>query len=229
MLLATTINLIVFRLPSAIISIMWLISAKIFINDKAPFRWRKFHSVANVCATFNAATTFIFFIIYGTKFRSEFTRIYCCALSRLRKRSSHSSRVQEEYQPMQQRFSNGFSVDKHLSIGNGHGLKNKSTLSAATNGLQNNTYLNVFQTNHSTATCTTAPSSVSLLPKNSVNLQRDTNEQLTCPLTSDTNQAQTSFVNGTDSYPNEPNSKKSMLIAESYYTWLKKLAVFRSK
>ena len=78
MLLATTVLLIVFRLPSAIISVLWLISAKIFINEKPPFLLRKFHSIANLCATLNAATTFIMFIIYGTKFRSEFTSIYCC-------------------------------------------------------------------------------------------------------------------------------------------------------
>ncbi|CAF1212337.1 unnamed protein product [Adineta ricciae] len=82
MLLATTVLLIVFRLPSAIISVMWLISAKIFINEKPPFLLRKFHSIANLCATLNAATTFIMFIIYGTKFRSEFTSIYCCCVKK---------------------------------------------------------------------------------------------------------------------------------------------------
>ena len=78
MLLATTVMLLVFRLPSATLSVMWLISAKMFINEKPPFRLRKFHSIANLCATLNAATTFIMFIIYGAKFRSEFTRVYCC-------------------------------------------------------------------------------------------------------------------------------------------------------
>lgn len=82
MLLATTVLLIVFRLPSAIISVMWLISAKIFINEKPPFLLRKLHSIANLCATLNAATTFIMFIIYGTKFRSEFTSIYCCCVKK---------------------------------------------------------------------------------------------------------------------------------------------------
>ena len=37
MLLATTINLLVFRSPSAIVSVMWLIRAKIFINDTLHF------------------------------------------------------------------------------------------------------------------------------------------------------------------------------------------------
>ena len=77
MLLATTVMLLVFRAPSATISVMWLISAKMFVNEKPPFPLRKFHSIANLCATTNAATTFIMFIIYGTKFRSEFKRIYC--------------------------------------------------------------------------------------------------------------------------------------------------------
>ena len=79
MLLATTVMLLVFRFPSATVSVMWLISAKMFVNDKPPFRLRKFHSIANLCATFNAATTFIMFMIYGTKFRAEFTRVYCCS------------------------------------------------------------------------------------------------------------------------------------------------------
>lgn len=78
MLLATTIMLLVFRFPSATVSVMWLISAKMFVHDRPPFRLRKFHSIANLCATFNAATTFIMFMIYGTKFRAEFTRVYCC-------------------------------------------------------------------------------------------------------------------------------------------------------
>lgn len=97
MLLATTIMLLVFRSPSAIISVMWLISAKMFVNEKAPFPLRKFHSIANMCATLNAATTFIMFIIYGTKFRSEFTRIYFCFLCKF-KRKAKTLAIQEEQQ-----------------------------------------------------------------------------------------------------------------------------------
>jgi hypothetical protein len=82
MLLATTILLLVFRLPSAIISVLWLISAKAFINEKPPFLLRKSHSIANLSATLNAATTFIMFIIYGTKFRSEFMMVYCRCLKK---------------------------------------------------------------------------------------------------------------------------------------------------
>jgi hypothetical protein len=88
MLLATTIMLLVFRSPSATISVLWLISAKMFVNEKSPFPLRKFHSIANLCATLNAATTFIMFMIYGAKFRAEFTRIYCCCWKKLRRRKS---------------------------------------------------------------------------------------------------------------------------------------------
>ena len=87
MLLATTILLLVFRLPSAIISVTWLISAKMFIHEKPPFPFRKFHSIANLCATLNSATTFIMFMIYGKKFRSEFTRIYCCCFKKLKRQN----------------------------------------------------------------------------------------------------------------------------------------------
>lgn len=83
MLVATTILLLTLRAPSMIIYVMWLINAKLFIQEKPPFPLRKFHSIANLCATLNGATTFIMFIIYGTKFRSEFARMYCCCLRRL--------------------------------------------------------------------------------------------------------------------------------------------------
>jgi hypothetical protein len=98
MLLATTILLLVLRLPSAIISVMWLISAKLFINDKPPFPLRKFHSIANLCATLNAATTFIMFMIYGTKFRSEFTKVYCCCFDRIKTAKERIENKQEQRQ-----------------------------------------------------------------------------------------------------------------------------------
>lgn len=99
MLLATTVMLLVFRFPSATVSVMWLISAKMFVNDKPPFRLRKFHSIANLCATFNAATTFIMFMIYGKKFRAEFTRIYfCCCSTKSAGRSGKTLLNQQEQQ-----------------------------------------------------------------------------------------------------------------------------------
>jgi hypothetical protein len=98
MLLATTVMLLVFRSPSATISVLWLISAKMFINDKAPFPLRKFHSIANLCATLNAATTFIMFMIYGKKFRSEFTRIYCCCFEKLKREKSKIITNKQEQQ-----------------------------------------------------------------------------------------------------------------------------------
>jgi hypothetical protein len=98
MLLATTIMLLVFRSPSATVSVMWLISAKMFINEKPPFILRKFHSIANLCATLNAATTFIMFMIYGTKFRGEFTRIYCCCFKKIKRRKKITIINKEEQQ-----------------------------------------------------------------------------------------------------------------------------------
>ena len=106
MLLATTVMLLVFRSPSATISVMWLISAKMFVNEKPPFPLRKFHSIANLCATLNAATTFIMFIIYGTKFRSEFTRIYCCCLCKMALRKRQKRRTVIIVPPEQQQLSN---------------------------------------------------------------------------------------------------------------------------
>ncbi|CAF0959863.1 unnamed protein product [Rotaria sordida] len=114
MLLATTIMLLVFRSPSAVISVMWLISAKMFINEKAPFRLRKFHSIANLCATLNAATTFIMFIIYGTKFRSEFTHVYCYYLNKIKKKKKikKSKHEHEREQQMKQLISYNYINNK---------------------------------------------------------------------------------------------------------------------
>ena len=114
MLLATTIMLLVFRSPSAIISVMWLISAKMFVNEKAPFPLRKFHSIANMCATLNAATTFIMFIIYGTKFRAEFTRIYFCFLCKI-KRKPKTLAVQEEHRQSVEQILPGQTNNKEIS------------------------------------------------------------------------------------------------------------------
>ena len=124
MLLATTIMLLVLRLPSATVWIMWLINAKMFVNEKAPFYLRKFQSIANLCATINAATTFIPFIIYGAKFRSEFTRIYCC-LFKNRFDKTRSTQQSEQRQQLEQFLPNRTQISEanitnYKSL-NGHG------------------------------------------------------------------------------------------------------------
>jgi hypothetical protein len=152
MLLATTIMLLVFRSPSAIISVMWLISAKMFVNDKPPFPLRKFHSIANLCATLNAATTFIMFIIYGTKFRSEFTYIYCGILYRIKK-SKKTTIIKQEQQQMKQLISNNKNENKqHIND-----IKPKMNLSLK-NKSNRKHYLGVLKNNNSTVTSTTTSS-----------------------------------------------------------------------
>jgi len=99
MLVSTTILLLILRAPSMIIYVMWLINAKLFIQEKPPFPLRKFHSIANLCATLNAATTFVMFMIYGTKFRSEFARIFCYCFRRLK--SSTNQETQTNHQTEQ--------------------------------------------------------------------------------------------------------------------------------
>ncbi|CAF1566160.1 unnamed protein product [Didymodactylos carnosus] len=78
MLIATTVCLVLFRLPLLLLSILWLVKASLFFEVKTKMPLRRFHTVANTAAIFNAATSFILFIVYGTKFRLEFTKIYCC-------------------------------------------------------------------------------------------------------------------------------------------------------
>ncbi|CAF2106494.1 unnamed protein product [Rotaria magnacalcarata] len=161
MLLATTLMLLVFRSPSATVSVMWLISAKMFINEKPPFRLRKFHSIANLCATFNAATTFIMFIIYGTKFRSEFTRIYCSILNKVKKSKRNNTRKYEQKQ-MKKLISNNC---KNENGTNTTDTKNKRSLAIATSPSAHNIHKESLQYNSGVRTSiTTATSIVSLIP-----------------------------------------------------------------
>ena len=227
MLLATTINLIVFRSPSAFVSIMWLISAKIFIKDTYPFRWRRFHSISNLCALFNAATTFVLFIIYGTKFRSEFMRVYCCLIRRTKARASQSERENDEYRAMCERPSYSYAGPRNTSIHSFKRTEEKSRLNVPTNRSSNDTYISISQTNSVVTTCTTTPTTTLLVPKNHSNHYLDGKEQLTCLRTPDMNQSSTDFGDATDSCLGEQNSKKTLSIAESYHGWLKKLVSCR--
>lgn len=102
MLLATTIMMLVFRSPAAAIYIMWIIRAKMFIREKPPYPLRKFHSISNLCAIINAATTFIIFVIYGTKFRSEFTRLYCGIFRKCTPTKNKTILRQNQQQQMEQ-------------------------------------------------------------------------------------------------------------------------------
>jgi hypothetical protein len=117
MLLATTIMLLVFRAPSVALAIMWLTSAKMFVNEKPPFRLRKFHTIANLSATLNAATTFVMFMIYGTKFRAEFTRIYCCCFKKFKERRSKTI-IQNQEQQIKQLIPNDNNNDDEQPIDN---------------------------------------------------------------------------------------------------------------
>ena len=183
MLLATTVMLLVFRAPSATVSVMWLISAKMFINEKPPFRLRKFHSIANVCATLNAATTFIMFIIYGTKFRSEFTRLYCCVS--LRTKKNGNTIIRDEQQPMRQftskdPYQNQNDIERYISES-----KKRTTISSATTTTttthQSNGNIGKDLSRHSSSigTSTTTPSIVSLPQLRRFNNQRR-QDRLSC-------------------------------------------------
>ncbi|CAF0772289.1 unnamed protein product [Didymodactylos carnosus] len=101
MLIATTVCLVLFRLPLLLLSILWLVKANLFFADKTKLPLRRFHTVANTAAVFNAATSFILFIVYGTKFRSEFTKIYCCCFN---KKSKSKIKNNRQYNGVEQKL-----------------------------------------------------------------------------------------------------------------------------
>ena len=184
MLLATTVMLLVFRAPSATISVMWLISAKMFINEKPPFPLRKFHSIANVCATLNAATTFIMFIIYGTKFRSEFTRLYCCVS--LKTAKNGNATIGDEQQPMRQSsskdpYQNQNDTERYISESKKRTTISSTTTTTTTTTHQSNGNIGKDFSRHSSSigTSTTTPSIVSLPPLRRFNNQRR-QDRLSC-------------------------------------------------
>ncbi|CAF3341757.1 unnamed protein product [Rotaria sp. Silwood1] len=226
MLLATTVMLLVFRSPSATVSVMWLISAKTFINDKPPFRLRKFHSIANLCATFNSATTFIMFIIYGTKFRSEFMRIYCLILTKVKKPEQLSKIKQEQEQQRQQLISNS---NKNDNENHRNDIKNKNNLVLTSKS--NCTNYKELSKNHNSATTltTTTTSVASLLPmrrlKNQSKIQRSSFEQEYDLIISHnhnhTNPLQHEITIPEDEFSSDHHDTKSVSLTGSYFDWFK--------
>jgi hypothetical protein len=219
MLLATTLMLLVFRSPSAIVSIMWLISAKMFINEKPPFRLRKFHSIANLCATLNAATTFILFIVYGTKFRSEFTRIYCSILHKIKK---PKRKTRQEQQQMKQLVSNNNNNNNNTENDNEQHINDIKT---TVNLLNGNLYVQSSKYNNSAVTSTPSGSSTSFSPmKHPINKPR--RQQFSCDEEYDLimnhnknihiSPQQHQVTTGEDE-----NDMKSVLSTESYFDWFK--------
>jgi hypothetical protein len=225
MLLATTVMLLVFRSPSAIISVMWLISARMFIEEKPPFRLRKFHSIANLCATLNAATTFIMFIIYGTKFRSEFTRLYCCILTKFQKPKQTTTTIRQGQQQMKQLISNN---DQNENIND---VKTKQNLSV-TNKSNGNFYLELLKDNHSAATSLTTTSGASSSPmKHLVNEQKkqrysyDEEHDLMISHAKNTHRSprQHEVSIREDEDTDNHNDTKVVSLTESYFDWFKNL------
>jgi len=227
MLLATTIMLLVFRSPSAIISVMWIVRAKMFINEKPPFPLRKFHSIANLCATVNAATTFIMFIIYGTKFRSEFTRIYCCILTKVTK-SKRTTIIRQEQQQMKQFISKN---KKHENEEESNDSKNKTYL-LATNNSNEIFYKELSKRNSSTVPSTAATSVASFSPMKRLRKQRFSCEQEYDLIISHNHNAHISkreheIPIREDECNGDRNDSKSISLTESYFDWFKNLIVYR--
>jgi len=191
---------------------MWLIRARMFIEEKPPFRLRKFHSIANLCATLNAATTFIMFMIYGKKFRSEFTRIYCCC-SKINRRKTNTIINKEEPQMKQ-------------LISNDNEQHNNNQINSSSN--QNNQQKT---TRGSTGTTTTSVGSLPSLrllrnqrrkPRYSldqqcdlINQNKNTNHQL--------EQQQHELIIREDECTNQNNDTKSGTLTASYSDWFKNL------
>lgn len=80
MVISIVLSLIICRSPTIVIWILWSfeLTIKIFFQSSFSCLVRRFHSVANLIATINAATNFIPFCVFGQLFRSRCFDIYCC-------------------------------------------------------------------------------------------------------------------------------------------------------
>ena len=230
MLLATTIMLLVCRAPSAAVSVMWLIRAKMFVNERHPFPLRKFHTIANLCATMNAATTFIMFIIYGTKFRSEFTRVYCCMLRRITKKKTSDLKQmsEQEHYPMRELSKNDHRQQKN-SIRQYMSLRTK-----AAHRLSPTSQHHADADKDATAqdsivtTSTTATSINLLLPRKHLNPQRKKGDKSLSGRSSSiirhsNNGSQCRLTLGESSVAHEHHDAKSDSLRRSYHDWVRNL------
>jgi hypothetical protein len=218
MLLATTIMLLVFRLPSATVSVMWLISAKMFIHEKPPFPLRKFHSIANLCATLNAATTFIMFIIYGTKFRSEFTRIYGCIL-RLIKKTKRTTTIRREQQlplpQMKSLIANDNNTQENEQLMNETKNKINLTIIYQSNGKD------LSRTNSSAAATTASNVSPSPMRHSKLQRRREYDLMNNDNNNNNTDHEQHEIVIREEESNDEHNHPKSVSFTDSYFGWFK--------
>jgi len=226
MLLATTVMLLVFRSPSAILYVMWIIRAKMFINEKPPFRLRKFHSIANLCATLNAATTFIIFVIYGTKFRSEFNRLYCGILTKFKKSTIRQDQPPQQQQPMKQLIPNN---DQNENGENTHNMKMNLPLTDTSNG---HLYVESLKDNGSAATSMTTASNSSKKPLISQQQNRYSYDEEYDFMMKHNNDTRTNFRQHQvsireDECTDNPNDAKSVSLTGSYFDWFKNLIGFR--
>jgi hypothetical protein len=230
MLLATTIMLLVCRAPSAAVSVMWLISAKMFVNEKRPFPLRKFHTIANLCATMNAATTFIMFIIYGTKFRAEFTRVYCCLIQRIKKKKTSDLKQMPEGEHHQMReLSRNDSGQRKNSIRQYMSLRPKAVHQLSpTNHCPDDVDKGASGQERSVTNFTTATSISLLLPKTHVNHQRKKRDVLLSEgsrsiIHHSNNCSQCRLTAGESPVPHEHHDVKSASLHGSYHDWLRNL------
>lgn len=228
MLLATTIMLLVCRAPSAAVSVMWLIRAKMFVNERHPFPLRKFHTIANLCATMNAATTFIMFIIYGTKFRLEFTRVYCCVIRWIRKKTTSDLKQMPEQEHLQMRElsrndnpSRKTSTSQYLNLhaNTGHQL-------SPTNQHHNDPDKDTTAEHRSVTTSATTTSISLLLPRKHLNPQRkkgdkSLSERSSSIIYHSNNGSQCRLTLGEPPTSHELHDAKSVSLRGSYHDWLR--------
>jgi hypothetical protein len=226
MLLATTLMLLVFRSPSAILYVMWIIRAKMFINEKPPFRLRKFHSIANLCATLNAATTFIIFVIYGMKFRTEFMRIYCGVLTKLKSKSTirrEQQQQQNQQQQMKEFLPNNETIQERKK-------KLNLPLTDKSNG---HLRIELLKDNSSSAaTSVTTASNASFTPRKSF-IERQRNrpsfdEEYDFMMRHNNNNSRQNQVTiGEDECNDNHNDVKTVSLRGSYFDWFKNFIGFR--
>jgi hypothetical protein len=80
MVIAMVLALLLCRSPTIVLWILWSfeLTIKIFFDSSSSSVIRRFHHIANLIATINAATNFIPFCVFGQLFRAQCLTIYCC-------------------------------------------------------------------------------------------------------------------------------------------------------
>lgn len=123
MVIITVLTLLICRSPTIVLWVLWSfeLTIKIFFDATTSSMVRRFHSIANLIAIFNAATNFLPFCVFGQLFRAECLTIYCCRPANNDFSSQSSRRKLEETETSQnksQRFRTNGKIQESILLVN---------------------------------------------------------------------------------------------------------------